>query len=200
MLTPPLYTLRHMVGILEALDIPYLVGGSVASVALSEPRSTNDVDIVVDLREENVVDFLVALEDDFYAEEEMIRDAISLKSSFNLILLRTMIKVDVFVREANAWTESEFSRKHQLDLGITGEPILAWLPSAEDVILQKLAWYRLGGEVSERQWRDVQGVLKVQAENLDYDYLKKWAIFRNVSDLLLRAVHEASLITNINPL
>ena len=200
MLTPPLYTLRHMVGILEALDIPYLVGGSVASVALSEPRSTNDVDIVVDLREENVVDFLVALEDDFYAEEEMIRDAISLKSSFNLILLRTMIKVDVFVCEANAWTESEFSRKHQLDLGITGEPILAWLPSAEDVILQKLAWYRLGGEVSERQWRDVQGVLKVQAENLDYDYLKKWAIFRNVSDLLLRAVHEASLITNINPL
>ncbi len=200
MLTPPLYTLRHMVGILEALDIPYLVGGSVASVALSEPRSTNDVDIVVDLREENVVDFLVALEDDFYAEEEMIRDAISLKSSFNLILLRTMIKVDVFVREANAWTESEFSRKHQLDLGITGEPVLAWLPSAEDVILQKLAWYRLGGEVSERQWRDVQGVLKVQAENLDYDYLEKWAIFRNVSDLLLRAVHEASLITNINPL
>ncbi|MBC7528665.1 MAG: hypothetical protein H7308_14110 [Chthonomonadaceae bacterium] len=200
MLTPPLYTLRHMVGILEALDIPYLVGGSVASVALSEPRSTNDVDIVVDLREENVVDFLVALEDDFYAEEEMIRDAISLKSSFNLILLRTMIKVDVFVCEANAWTESEFSRKHQLDLGITGEPILAWLPSAEDVILQKLAWYRLGGEVSERQWRDVQGVLKVQAENLDYDYLKKWAIFRNVSDLLLRAVYEASLITNINPL
>ena len=200
MLTPPLYTLRHMVGILEALDIPYLVGGSVASVALSEPRSTNDVDIVVDLREENVVDFLVALEDDFYAEEEMIRDAISLKSSFNLILLRTMIKVDVFVCEANAWTESEFSRKHQLDLGITGEPVLAWLPSAEDVILQKLAWYRLGGEVSERQWRDVQGVLKVQAENLDYDYLEKWAIFRNVSDLLLRAVHEASLITNINPL
>ena len=200
MLTPPLYTLRHMVGILEALDIPYLVGGSVASVALSEPRSTNDVDIVVDLREENVVDFLIALEDDFYAEEEMIRDAISLKSSFNLILLRTMIKVDVFVCEANAWTESEFSRKHQLDLGITGEPVLAWLPSAEDVILQKLAWYRLGGEVSERQWRDVQGVLKVQAENLDYDYLKKWAIFRNVSDLLLRAVHEASLITNINPL
>jgi len=200
MLTPPLYTLRHMVGILEALDIPYLVGGSVASVALSEPRSTNDVDIVVDLREENVVDFLIALEDDFYAEEEMIRDAISLKSSFNLILLRTMIKVDVFVCEANAWTESEFSRKHQLDLGITGEPVLAWLPSAEDVILQKLAWYRLGGEVSERQWRDVQGVLKVQAENLDYDYLKKWAIFRNVSDLLLRAVYEASLITNINPL
>jgi len=200
MLTPPLYTLRHMVGILEALDIPYLVGGSVASVALSEPRSTNDVDIVVDLREENVVDFLIALEDDFYAEEEMIRDAISLKSSFNLILLRTMIKVDVFVCEANAWTESEFSRKHQLDLGITGEPVLAWLPSAEDVILQKLAWYRLGGEVSERQWRDVQGVLKVQAENLDYDYLKKWAIFRNVSDLLLRAVHEASLITNINSL
>ena len=200
MLTPPLYTLRHMVGILEALDIPYLVGGSVASVALSEPRSTNDVDIVVDLREENVVDFLIALEDDFYAEEEMIRDAISLKSSFNLILLRTMIKVDVFVCEANAWTESEFSRKHQLDLGITGEPVLAWLPSAEDVILQKLAWYRLGGEVSERQWRDVQGVLKVQAENLDYDYLEKWAIFRNVSDLLLRAVHEASLITNINPL
>lgn len=200
MLTPPLYTLRHMVGILEALDIPYLVGGSVASVALSEPRSTNDVDIVVDLREENVVDFLVALKDDFYAEEEMIRDAISLKSSFNLILLRTMIKVDVFVCEANAWTESEFSRKHQLDLGITGEPVLAWLPSAEDVILQKLAWYRLGGEVSERQWRDVQGVLKVQAENLDYDYLEKWAIFRNVSDLLLRAVHEASLITNINPL
>jgi len=189
-----------MVGILEALDIPYLVGGSVASVALSEPRSTNDVDIVVDLREENVVDFLIALEDDFYAEEEMIRDAISLKSSFNLILLRTMIKVDVFVCEANAWTESEFSRKHQLDLGITGEPVLAWLPSAEDVILQKLAWYRLGGEVSERQWRDVQGVLKVQAENLDYDYLEKWAIFRNVSDLLLRAVYEASLITNINPL
>lgn len=200
MLTPPLYTLRRMVGILEALDIPYLVGGSVASVALSEPRSTNDVDIVVDLREENVVDFLVALKDDFYAEEEMIRDAISLKSSFNLILLRTMIKVDVFVCEANAWTESEFSRKHQLDLGITGEPVLAWLPSAEDVILQKLAWYRLGGEVSERQWRDVQGVLKVQAENLDYDYLEKWAIFRNVSDLLLRAVYEASLITNINPL
>ena len=199
MLTPPIATLKHIVIILESLSITYLVGGSVASVALSEPRSTNDIDIVVDLQEENVGDFLVALGEDFYAEEEIIRDAIHLKSSFNLILLETMIKIDVFVREANAWTESEFSRKHQLDLGIAGEPVLAWLPSAEDVILQKLAWYRLGGEVSERQWRDVQGVLKVQAENLDYDYLKKWASFRHVSDLLLKAVQEASVITYFNP-
>ena len=192
MLPPFLITLYQIANLLEALEIPYLVGGSVASSALSEYRSTNDIDVVVDLTLDKTPALVDVFGEDYYYEPELIRDAIVRQDSFNVLHFETMLKIDFFIKQSNAWFDEQFARRQKKEIGTGEQSVQVWLPTAEDVILQKLAWYRLGGEVSDRQWRDVQGVLKIQAVNLDFDYLSRWAAFRGITDLLARAMRDAA--------
>jgi hypothetical protein len=114
-----------------------------------------------------------------------------LKRSFNLVHLDTMIKVDIFVPKALPFDAQEQNRARPQSLDV-GEPAHTFfVKSPEDLVLRKLSWYRTGGEVSERQWSDVLGVLKVQADRLDRDYLLHWAAELGVCDLLERAVADA---------
>jgi hypothetical protein len=179
-----------VVEVFERLQIPYFIGGSMASALHGVARSTLDADMVAEIHLEQAEALVKALGDGFYADEEMIRGAIEHRSSFNLIHLTTMFKVDVFIRKERPFDRVQFERRVE-QLFATNPEQKAFMTTAEDIILAKLEWYRLGNEISDRQWRDILGVLKVQAGRLDLDYLHQWAAELNVTDLLQRALKES---------
>ena len=174
---------------LERLDILYAVGGSLASSLHGVMRSTLDVDIVADMRLEHIPPLVAALSKEFYADDEMMKDAIEHHSSFNLIHYETAFKVDIFIRKTRAFDQMQLERRRTSVIATNPEESV-YVTSPEDTILAKLEWYRMGGEVSDRQWRDILGVMKTRAGDLDLDYLRKWARELKVSDLLERVVSE----------
>ena len=176
---------------LERLGISYAVGGSIASSLYGVMRSTLDVDIVTDMRLEHIPPLVAALSKEFYSDDEMMRDAIEHHSSFNLIHYETAFKVDIFIRKPRPFDQMQLERR-RITVIATDPEESVYVVSPEDTILAKLEWYRMGGEVSDRQWRDILGVLKTQAGVLDLAYLKKWAIELKVADLLERALKESS--------
>lgn len=176
---------------LEKIGIPYAIGGSLASSLHGVMRSTLDVDIVADMKMEHIPPLVAALSKEFYADDEMMRDAIEHHSSFNLIHYETAFKVDIFIRKSRAFDEMQLSRRRS-SLIATDPDQSVYVTSPEDTILAKLEWYRMGGEVSDRQWRDILGVLKTRSGELELDYLRKWAMELKVSDLLERALKEST--------
>jgi hypothetical protein len=175
---------------LERLGIPYVLVGSFASTSYGVYRTTADADILADLRLEHVEPLAQALRESFYVDTESIREAIQRRRSFNVIHLELGFKVDIFVPKARPFDRQQLGRRVLQPIGAQDERT-TYLASAEDTILAKLDWYRLGGEVSERQWSDILGMLKVQAEALDLAYLREWARNLGVTDLLDRALEQA---------
>jgi hypothetical protein len=186
-----LAALEPVVDVLEALGVRYRVGGSVASSALGVPRSTLDVDVACELRLAHVDAFASRLVDAYYLDADMIRDAIARQSCFNLIHLATMLKVDLFVRRDRSFEDAAFERYVRRPLDLAPGAREFDLTTPEDIVLHKLEWFRAGGGVSERQWRDALGVLAVQRGALDHEYLQRWADALGVSDLLARALIES---------
>jgi hypothetical protein len=174
----------------DRLDVPYLIGGSIASMIHGVIRTTLDADIVADLREDQVESFAGALADEFYLDADSIHDAIRRRRCFNIIHLATMIKVDIFIPEWDDFHREEFKRRQRLAISTTPERMVC-VASIEDTILAKLTWFRLGGQVSDRQWRDVIELLKMHGEKLDRSYLDEWAADLQVRDLLERALQES---------
>jgi len=177
--------------LLERLEIPYVVGGSLASSFHGIPRSTNDADLAAKLQEKDVRLLVQALEGRYYVDEERVRDAVRRRASFNVIELATMFKVDIFVLGSGPLDHEELARRKRFTLPDSGDEID--IASAEDTVLQKLHWYRLGRGVSDRQWQDLLGVLQVQGHRLDREYLRKGADLLGVHDLLERALEEGGL-------
>ena len=186
-----LRTLTPIVETLEQLSIPYHIGGSVASSIYGEFRPTQDVDVVADLQLAHVRPFVRLLEGDYYVVEDSVRDAIRRRSSFNLISNETFMKVDVFVPKSRAFDQDAVRSLRQQPLVKGGREFV--LASPENMIVNKLEWYELGGRVSDRQWNDLLGILRRQGANLDFIYLARWASALGVSDLLERALWEAGL-------
>jgi hypothetical protein len=186
-----LHVLEEVVGHFAALGIPYALGGSLASSLFGKPRFTEDADITVEPFPGKEAGLAARFGPDYYLSPGAIRQAVRDRTSFNIIHTGTGFKVDVFVRKDRAFDQSVMNRRRHVPLPDRPGQSIA-LVSAEDIILLKLEWYRLGGGISERQWADIRGVLQVQAGKLDDTYLDHWAAQLNVTDLLARARQEGS--------
>lgn len=182
-----------VVDALERLGVAYLIGGSVASSALGIARATLDVDLVADLAPEHAQPLVQLLQASCYIDEEMILDAVLRRACFNIIHLETMLKVDVFVLKARPYDRQAFQRRRADTLDPGPHARQFFLASPEDTILNKLEWYRMEDKVSDRQWGDVVGVIRVQADALDREYLVHWAGVLGLGDLLQRALAEGGL-------
>lgn len=187
----PIEVTLRVTGILEALRVPYVIGGSLASTLYGMVRTTQDSDIITEMRLEHIQPFVSSLQNEFFMDEEMIADSIQHNSSFNIIHRETTFKVDIFIPRPRAFQQSQLARAQRQTFEL-GTEISANFASPEDTILSKLEWYRLGGEVSERQWRDILGVLKTRAGELDLGYLQKWAVDLKIADLLKRALSDSA--------
>lgn len=187
MIDDSLQIVLRVVDVLEELGVRYHFGGSWASSIHGVPRQTRDLDLVVDLPPSVVPILTSRLVGEFYLSEERIRQAIERHSSFNLIHLATGFKIDVFLRGPGEFDRLELERSGPQRIG-AGQEREVFVKSAEDTLLRKLQWYRLGGETSERQWTDVLGIVKEQGDRLDQTYMRRWAEDLGVSDLLERAL------------
>lgn len=183
--------LQPIVEALEALGVPHMVGGSLASSVHGVPRTSIDGDLVADLEPQHVAPLLQRLAGKYYVDEGRVRAAIEARGSFNMIHLQTMFKIDMFVPKQRPFDRQALQRASPDKLADAPEARRFLVASAEDTVLAKLEWFRRGGEVSERQWTDVVGVLKT-SPGLDREYLQRWSIELGVSDLLEKAVEEAS--------
>jgi hypothetical protein len=181
--------LREVLAVFTRLGIPYALGGSMASSVYGIARYTQDADITVEPFPGKEGELAAGFGPDYYLSLPAIRQANRDRSSFNLINSATGFKVDVFIRKDVAFEEMALRRRIPQNFpDVPGSPL--FLHSAEDVVLFKLHWYRLGNETSDRQWADVLGVLKVQAGKLDAAYLDHWSAILQVADLLRRARQE----------
>lgn len=181
----PIATALLVSRVLDALHVPHTIGGSIASSFAGEPRSTVDIDIVAAIEERHVEAFAAALSGEFYVDADAVRRAVRARSSASLIHQATQLKVDIFVAGGTPLDAAQIARRQVVDLG-RGRRLYVHPP--EDILLQKLRWYRLGGEVSDRQWRDVAAIVRVQGDRLDLEYLRRTAPVLDVSDLLERAL------------
>jgi len=175
---------------LERLGVPYYVGGSVASSAYGHMRTTQDADLIADLKAEHVPLLVQALGKDYYISSTAASEAVARRSCFNLIHYATMFKVDLFAAKLRPYDRMALTRVCKQRLNKENPDSEFFLASPEDVILSKLEWFRLGDEVSEKQWLDITKVLKVQQHALDRAYLSHWAAELGVADLLARAWQE----------
>jgi hypothetical protein len=177
-------------GVFERLGVPYLIGGSMAGALYGMVRTTQDSDIVAQMRPEHIRPFISALESEFYIDKEIVAESIRRHSSFNIIHRETMFKVDVFIPSPRPFLRSQLSRAREQTFTFESR-VSAIFASPEDTVLSKLERYRIGSEAPDRQWRDILGVLKTRSGELDLGYLREWAVELKVSDLLDRALKEA---------
>ena len=190
MVPEPIAVTVSVAEVLDRLGVPYFIGGSLATAVHGVARATLDADIIADLKPDQVDRFVQDLGAAFYSDTDAIRDAVHRQASFNVIHLKTMFKVDVFVRSRAPFDQAQFRRRMIAELA--EEPgHSAYVASPEDNMLAKLLWYRTGGEVSDRQWRDVVTVIGVYGDRLDLPYLRQWAARLGVADLLEMALGSA---------
>lgn len=174
---------------LDVLGVRWLVGGSIASSILGLPRATLDIDLVADLRGAHVTALHDALIGDYYVDRDTMRWAVSTRRSFNAIHQASMIKVDVFCAGDDPLSRGELERRVFLDLSVGRIPLC----SSEDIILQKLVWWRDAGG-SERQWRDALGVVQIRRIELDRGYIDAHAARLGLSTDVARLFDEASQV------
>jgi len=154
---------------LNRTQIPYMLTGSMVSNYWGIPRTTHDLDFVIQLPPSAVPVIVNAFTPDYYIEESALRAAYRPPYQFNAIDTRSALKVDFWLPKPTSFDEEMLQRRIRVTL--FGEP--GWIATAEDVILHKLLWNRI--TPSERQLADAAGVMAVQADALDRDYLTRWA-------------------------
>ncbi|MBI3016665.1 MAG: hypothetical protein HYY62_01490 [Deltaproteobacteria bacterium] len=181
--------LEPLIKVLNRLNIPYYVGGSIASSTYGAFRATRDVDMVFNLDPKHVDELVNSLKSQYYIDRDMILEAIQHRSSFNLIHLKTMFKIDVFILKERTFDHESFKRKKENKIDASTN-LTVYVSSPEDVILHKLEWYRAADHISDRQWSDVLSVLKVQGDRLDMSYMENWAKKLGILDLLEKALSE----------
>jgi hypothetical protein len=186
----PFSVLFLVTRILEEYGIPYVLVGSLASSMHGMYRSTADIDLLADVKPEQVRPLLKALQKSFYVDELAMRDAVAQRRSFNAIHLDSVFKVDIFIPKSDDFARAQLQRRQFRQISPdTSEGV--YVATAEDTVLAKLRWYRLGDHVSNNQWTDVVGVIGTSGDILDVDYMRSWAEKLGVGDLLEKAFEEA---------
>jgi len=186
----PLALVLRMAEVLDELGLRYALGGSMASSLLGEPRSTVDVDLAVQLDPASGEALLDRVDDAFYVPLDAARTAIRRQSSFNLVDTANALKVDIFVLGDGLLDRMQIERRVLVD--VPGAPSGIWVTSPEDQVLRKLDWYRQGERVSDRQWRDVVGILRVHRGSLDDAHLAATAVALDLADDLEEARRQAA--------
>jgi hypothetical protein len=178
--------------LLERLGIPYYITGGVAASMYGDPRTTRDMDLVIELRREHIPQLVVALEqENFYCPAGAVEELEKGQGSILSVTHREQIlNADLVLNATSDFDRSKLSRR-RLEVIDEAGLLQVWVISPEDLILAKLLWGR--GQQSEKQWRDVLGILKVQAESLDYAYLAEWAERLDIMDELQRSLLEAGI-------
>lgn len=170
--------LKRLVEKLDTAGVPFMVAGSFASTYHGVPRSTQDIDLVIDPTARSLDALLADLPDpEYYVDPEVAREAMSRRSQFNVIDLATGWKVDFVIRKDRPFSLEEFRRRELADL----LGVKVFVATAEDAVLSKLEWAKLGD--SERQLRDVEGILSVRGAGLDRAYIEDWVSALGVSEL-----------------
>ncbi len=171
--------LERAVRAFEKIGIPYLVTGSVASIAYGEPRLTNDIDIIADMNEHHVTSLLAAFPaDEFYVSKEAVIEAIHSRGQFNIIHPAPGLKLDIIIRQQTPFDDSRFARSRRVS---PAESFDASFAAPEDVIIKKMEYYREGG--SEKHLRDIAGILKISGDTVDREYIDEWARRLGLTDI-----------------
>jgi hypothetical protein len=185
----PLSVLAQVAGAFVQLGIPYVLVGSFASSMHGMYRSTADIDILADIKADDVRPLFEVLQSAFYVDERAMRDAVAQRRSFNAIHFDSVFKVDIFIRKDDNFAQAQLDRRQLRKISPDREDAV-FVATAEDTILAKLRWYQAGQEASSTQWRDVVGILGTSGENLDMQYLQDWAEKLGVTELLQKALHD----------
>jgi hypothetical protein len=195
MVVSPQEALRVVLTVIRSLSqlgVPYAIDGSLASSMHGVPRSTRDADLITNLRPENIQPFVTAVSRAFYVSPERVAQAVLERSSFSMAHRATGIKIDISVLNDDPLQAQNLIRRRTFH--VPDEPgITLQVTSAENIVLQKLRWYQTGNRVSDQQWNDILGVLKVQRKSLDFEYLREWADRTGVEDLLRQAYEDAGI-------
>ena len=163
--------LHRVTAAFEELGIPYLVTGSMATIAYGEPRFTRDIDVVVRLEKRDIEKLRsVFPEVEYYLSPEAANEAIENAGQFNILHPRSGLKIDLMVASSSEFDESRFRRSRKLPIGPSSEAMFA---SPEDVIIKKLEYFRQGE--SDKHLRDIAGVVKVMGEKIDHEYIELWS-------------------------
>jgi hypothetical protein len=187
----PIRVLFIVRDVLEGLGLEYALTGSLASSVHGEPRSTRDIDVLVRVPRPSMDALLAALKIHFYVPESAARLAIEARSGFNVIHLPSGYKVDLYVAGDAPADREQLARSRTERLGDDASADVR-VSSAEVMVLRKLLWFRSGDHVSDQQWRDVLGILKVQQGRLDLSWVRREAVQLGVADLLEKAISEAA--------
>jgi hypothetical protein len=185
----PISVLSLVTAALDKLGIRYVLVGSFASSIHGFYRATADIDILAEIKSEQVHPLYEALKEAFYIDETVIRSAVAQRRSFNAIHFDSVFKVDIFIAHDD-FGSTQLDRRQSRKL-FPDRDESVYVASPEDTILAKLRWYRAGNETSTNQWNDVLGVLGTMRDSLDVHYLAMWAERLRVSDLLERALEES---------
>ncbi|HTN99044.1 MAG TPA: hypothetical protein VL068_00090 [Microthrixaceae bacterium] len=176
--------------ILDELKIPYALGGSMASSFFGEPRATADIDVAISLEASDGDRLVNRMRAEFYVPEMAARAAIDAQESFNVLAIEQGLKADLFVLGDGVLDTRQIERRVLIPM--PGSDTGLWVTSAEDQILRKLDWFRKGGSISDRQWRDILGLLLVGGDALDLGYLQTTASKVDLSDLLSKVLSQVS--------
>jgi len=179
--------LKNITEILAELKIPYAITGGFAISVWGNPRSTADIDIVVELMEKNIRPLtkrVLSIDKNFYVDEEMVKDAVVHKSEFNFIDPDSGLKVDFFVMDNTPYNKLKIKRAILRDL----YGAKAFFVSPEDLILSKLIWSK--ETYSQKQHDDIKTVLRNSKIKLDFKYLKTWAEKHGTIDILNQLIKE----------
>jgi hypothetical protein len=186
----PFTVLSLVAKLLEQQRITYVLVGSLASSIHGMYRSTADIDILADVKSEQVIPLLKALQESFYVDEQAMREAIDRRQSFNAIHFDSVFKVDIFIPKSDDFSRKQIERRELRKLAPDVEQMV-YVATAEDTILANLRRYNSGGSISNTQWTDVVGIIGGSSTRLDLDYLHEWAGRLGLADLLDRAFSEA---------